>query len=146
MMLSMKHMLRRRSMIAQLRCYHCTQSQTSPLSKESSSLRRFSSSSSSTTQSTLREEDFATLHSIRVAAQRVYAGRPFLGTKNLATNEFEYITYDDFGRKVDRLARVLVYDRNVKHGDKIAVISKNREEWAVAGIFFLFLCDSKKPH
>ena len=82
--------------------------------------------------STFRDEDFLTLHAIRVSAQKRYEDRPFLGTKNLSTNEFEYVTYGEFGRKVDQLAGVLVKERGVKPGDKIAVISKNREEWAVA--------------
>ena len=81
---------------------------------------------------TFNDEDFSTLHSLRVAAQRKYENRPFLGTKNLETKEFEYVTYGDFGKKVDYLAAVLSKDRGVKPGDKIAVISKNREEWAVA--------------
>ena len=77
-----------------------------------------------------KDEDFSTLHAIRVPAQWV-RDRPFLGTKNLQTT-VEYVTYGEFGRKVDQLAGVLVKERGVKPGDKIAVISKNREEWAVA--------------
>ena len=76
---------------------------------------------SSETSSSFKDEDFSTLHAIRVSAQQRYEDRPFLGTKNLSTNEFEYVTYGEFGRKVDQLAGVLVKERGVKPGDKIAV-------------------------
>ena len=53
------------------------------------------------------------------------------GTRN--GNKFDWITYKQFEREVQKFRNVLVH-HNFGVGDKIAVIVNNRVEWAVVAI------------
>jgi len=57
-----------------------------------------------------------------------YGPRPLFGTKK--DGRWEWITYGDFGRLVDR-CRAGLRQLGVGPGDRVAVISNNRVEWAV---------------
>ncbi len=58
-----------------------------------------------------------------------YAGRELFGTK--VGNVWRWMTYGEFGRLVDAF-RAGLAARGVKRGDRVACISNNRVEWAVA--------------
>ena len=44
---------------------------------------------------------------------------------------FDWITYGEFNREVQKFRNVLVH-HNIEKGDNVAVIANNRVEWAVA--------------
>lgn len=58
----------------------------------------------------------------------MHASRRLFGTRR--GGEFEWITYAEFASSVDRI-RAALARRHIKAGDKVAVISNNRVEWAV---------------
>src|SRR3954462_12011254 len=57
-----------------------------------------------------------------------YADRPVLGMR--AADGWNWTTYAEFGALVEQ-ARAALAARGVKRGDRLAVISNNRIEWAV---------------
>ena len=58
-----------------------------------------------------------------------HGGRPIFGTRQ-KDGEWSWITYSEFGALVDAFRSALA-DLGVGPGDKVAVISNNRLEWAV---------------
>jgi long-chain acyl-CoA synthetase len=58
-----------------------------------------------------------------------YGDRPLYGTKRGGV--YEWTTYEQFGKKVDALRGGLA-SLGVSSGDKVAIICKNTEEWAVS--------------
>jgi hypothetical protein len=58
-----------------------------------------------------------------------YAELPAFGT--LVGDKYEWMTYKEFGEQIQRMRNVLVH-HNILKNDKIALISNNRVEWAVA--------------
>lgn len=58
-----------------------------------------------------------------------YGDRPLYGTKRGGV--YEWTTYEQFGEKVDALRGGLA-SLGVSSGDKVAIICKNTEEWAVS--------------
>lgn len=58
-----------------------------------------------------------------------YPDNPMLGTKN-SSGEYEWITYREFGRRVDN-ARAGLAQLGVKRGDTVGLIANNRTEWAI---------------
>lgn len=58
-----------------------------------------------------------------------YPDSKMLGTKNKA-GEYEWITYREFGRRVDNLRAGLAM-LNIKKGDAVGIIANNRTEWAI---------------
>jgi len=59
-----------------------------------------------------------------------FAERPYLGTKN-KQGEYEWITYQEIGRRVDNL-RAGLTAIGVKQGDVVGIICNNSVNWAVA--------------
>ncbi|MGZ3425597.1 MAG: AMP-dependent synthetase/ligase [Polyangia bacterium] len=57
-----------------------------------------------------------------------YGDRPVLGTR--AADGWKWTTYAEFGRLVDQ-CRAALAARGISRGDRLAVISNNRLEWAV---------------
>ena len=72
---------------------------------------------------------FETLVDIFTRSVTTFASREAFGTKK--DGVWQYSTYADFGRNVDRLRGGLA-SVGVGRGDRVAIISNNREEWAVA--------------
>ncbi len=70
-----------------------------------------------------------TLNRMFQESVRKYASMPALSSK--AGGEYKSVTYSEMGAKVRTLASGLV-DLGVQKGDRIALISENRPEWAVA--------------
>lgn len=62
-------------------------------------------------------------------ATTVHATRPLFGTKR--KGEWQWITYADFKKEVDGF-RAGLASLGVVSGDRVAIISNNRVEWAVA--------------
>lgn len=74
--------------------------------------------------------DFKTLHELQRVACDVYSENSLYGTYNESTSRFEYLNYNDFGRKVED-CRVVLQHLGVNQYDKIGIISNNRYEWAM---------------
>src|SRR5438874_5382981 len=74
-----------------------------------------------------RFNDLATMLGDVVAK---YGDRPVLGTR--AADDWKWTSSREFGALVDQ-ARPALVARGVARGDRLAVISNNRLEWAVAG-------------
>jgi long-chain acyl-CoA synthetase len=72
---------------------------------------------------------FETLVDIFTRSVTTFASREAFGTKK--DGVWQYSTYADFGRNVDRLRGGLA-SVGVGRGDRVAIISNKREEWAVA--------------
>lgn len=73
---------------------------------------------------------FQTLVDIYKHATASFADRPLFGVKT--RGQWVWMTYGEFGKKVNAL-RGALSDLGVTPGDRVAVISNNRPEWAVAG-------------
>lgn len=72
---------------------------------------------------------FRTLPAILEHSRVEHADRPFAGTKEAGA--WTWMTYAEFGEAVDR-ARAGLADLGVVKGNRIAIISDNRREWAIA--------------
>ncbi len=62
-------------------------------------------------------------------SRQLYADRPLYGTKH--DGVYEWTTYEEFAEKVDAFRGGLA-SLGVSAGDKVAIICKNTEEWAVS--------------
>lgn len=76
--------------------------------------------------------DYDTLVDMHLVTRQSFGNRPLFGTKrgNGSKAAFEWLTYKDFGKQVDR-CRAALASKGIGRGDAVAVISTNREEWAV---------------
>ncbi|MBI2389933.1 MAG: long-chain fatty acid--CoA ligase [Deltaproteobacteria bacterium] len=74
-------------------------------------------------------QKFKNLVELYEQSVETYAGRELFGTK--VGNVWRWMTYGEFGRLVDAF-RAGLAARGIGKGDKIACISNNRVEWAVA--------------
>lgn len=74
-------------------------------------------------------EHFDSLVDMQEVSCRLHAGRRLFGTKR--EGRFEWMTYADFATAVDA-ARGGLAAHGVGPGDRVAVISNNRVEWAIS--------------
>ncbi len=74
------------------------------------------------------EPKFDTLSQIFEHSTSTHADRPLFGTKE--EGEWKWITYGTFRKKVDAF-RAGLADLGIGKGDRVAVISNNRPEWAI---------------
>lgn len=58
-----------------------------------------------------------------------YPDRPLFGTKN-ALGEYEWVTYEEVGRRVDNL-RAGLAAFGIRKDDAVGIIANNRTEWAI---------------
>jgi long-chain acyl-CoA synthetase len=56
--------------------------------------------------------------------------RPFLGTKNKTLKQYEWITYADFGKRVDNV-RSGLSQLGIKKDDAVGIICNNSTDWAI---------------
>ncbi|RYH30383.1 hypothetical protein EON65_05305 [archaeon] len=77
--------------------------------------------------------DSKTLAEMQEKAAHMFANKPLFGVYDNHVNHFKYLTYQDFDVVVD-LTRGILDKLGVKAGDKVALISNNRVEWAA--VFF----------
>lgn len=59
-----------------------------------------------------------------------FPGRPYLGTKNKALKQYDWISYADFGKRVDN-ARSGLSQLGIEKEDAVGIISNNSTDWAV---------------
>lgn len=76
--------------------------------------------------------DYDTLVDMHLITRQSFGDRPLFGTKRGDSKEspFEWLTYKDFGKKVDE-CRAALAGLGISRGDSVGIISNNREEWAV---------------
>uniref|UniRef100_A0A7S3JNS9 AMP-dependent synthetase/ligase domain-containing protein n=1 Tax=Aureoumbra lagunensis TaxID=44058 RepID=A0A7S3JNS9_9STRA len=79
----------------------------------------------------LEGSKISTLHELGVTAGKLYSDRLSLGTKCAETKEWLWTTFAQRAEKAKRCTAML-RSMGVKRGDRVAVISKNRVEWATA--------------
>ena len=60
-----------------------------------------------------------------------FPGRPFLGTKNKQLKQYEWITFADFGKRVDNL-RGGLSQWGVQKDDAVGIICNNSTDWAIS--------------
>ena len=75
-------------------------------------------------------------------SRQLYGARPLYGTKR--DGIYEWTTYEQFSEKVDALRGGLA-SLGVSSGDKVAIICKNTEEWAVSAYATYGLCGQHIP-
>ena len=75
-------------------------------------------------------------------SRQLYGDRPLYGTKR--DGLYEWTTYEQFSEKVDALRGGLA-SLGVSSGDKVAIICKNTEEWAVSAYATYGLCGQHIP-
>ena len=75
-------------------------------------------------------------------SQKRFADRALFGTKR--DGNYEWTTYKQFAEKVHHL-RAGLGSLGVSSGDKVAIISKNTEEWAVSAYATYGLCGQHIP-
>ena len=61
---------------------------------------------------------------------RKFSQRPFLGTKNKKLKQYDWITFADFGKRVDN-ARSGLSRLGIQKDDAVGIISNNSTDWAV---------------
>ena len=76
------------------------------------------------------------------SSRQLYGDRPLYGTKR--DGFYEWTTYEQFSEKVDAL-RAGLSSLGVSSGDKVAIICKNTEEWAVSAYATYGLCGQHIP-
>ncbi|CAN0555948.1 unnamed protein product, partial [Ectocarpus sp. 8 AP-2014] len=75
--------------------------------------------------------DYDTLVDMHLITRQSFGNRPLFGTqKGDKDSPFEWLTYKEFGKQVDR-CRAALAGLGITHGDTVGIISNNREEWAV---------------
>ena len=72
---------------------------------------------------------FETLVELQQKATEAYTTNPMFGTK--VGNAFEWITYSEFDLEVAKF-RIVLKQHDIGIDDKVALISNNRTEWAIA--------------
>lgn len=73
--------------------------------------------------------DFTSLVNMQERVCEEFATRPVIGTKR--NDRYEWTSFADLGKRVDAF-RAALSKMGVERGKKVAIISNNREEWAVA--------------
>lgn len=76
--------------------------------------------------------DYDTLVDMHLVTRQSFGNRPLFGTKpgGQGSPPFEWMTYKDFGKRVDQ-CRAALDGLGVARGDKVGIVSNNRQEWAV---------------
>ncbi len=59
-----------------------------------------------------------------------FSQRPYLGTKNVKLKQYDWITYSDFGKRVDNV-RSGLSQLGIGRDDAVGIISNNSTDWAV---------------
>jgi hypothetical protein len=73
--------------------------------------------------------DFSSVTEMQQKACKLFADRDMFGIR--AGNKYEWMKYKEFDAQVQKFRNVLVNHHHIKKGDKVALISNNRIEWAV---------------
>lgn len=81
--------------------------------------------------STTGQYDWSTLSQLGEQSCFEFADRNLFGIKDLETKEFSWMTYKHFHSRVHAFRASLAAE-GLTHGDCVAIVSNNRQEWAVA--------------
>ena len=73
--------------------------------------------------------NYRSVSDMQIKSSELYKDKPLFGTKN--GDHFDWITFGEFGTQVQLFRNVLSHHK-VGKNDKVAIISNNRVEWAVA--------------
>lgn len=76
----------------------------------------------------IQDLKFTTLNELHAEATKAYSTNPMFGTK--VGKEYQWMSYAEFDIEVGK-CRILLNQHKVSKGDKVALISNNRAEWAV---------------
>ena len=76
-----------------------------------------------------KEFNFKNIAEMQIKSCKRYKDKPLFGVKS--GPKFDWVTFDQFGKLVQRFRNVLVHHKIGKN-DKVGIISNNRVEWAVA--------------
>ena len=74
---------------------------------------------------------FTNLVELQVKSCEKFHDRPCFGSRSEKGDKYDWISYQEFGRRVQKFRNVLTHHK-IGPGDKVAIISNNRVEWAVA--------------
>ena len=74
-------------------------------------------------------QNFKTLVDLWERSTKTHASRPALGSKT--ADGWHFITYDEFRHETDR-CRGGLKKLGITAGDRVAIVSNNRVEWALA--------------
>ena len=74
---------------------------------------------------------FTNLVELQIKSCEKFQERPCFGSRSEKGDKYDWITYQEFGRRVQKFRNVLSHHK-IGPGDKVAIISNNRVEWAVA--------------
>lgn len=97
--------------------------------------------------------DYDTLVDMHLVTRQSFGNRPLFGTKpgGQGSAPFEWMTYKDFGKRVDQ-CRAALDGLGIARGDKVGIISNNRQEWAVCayatyslGAVFVPMYEEQRP-
>lgn len=75
----------------------------------------------------------ATLPEMAQRSFSQHADRPCLGVKSKESGEYVYASYGDIGARVQSLTGALLHS-GLERGDRAAILSENRPEWAMADL------------
>ena len=106
----------------------CVQSQAQIYRYISRSSTLLSSSSFSTSSEAVVK--FSNLVEMQTKVCQLFSDRPALGTFH--GGKYEWMSYGDLQREVSAMRAVLSRSFGIRGDDKVAIISNNRVEWAVA--------------
>ena len=79
------------------------------------------------------EINFDTMHDMFEKSVKVNASNHVFGTFKEEKGVYEWMTYAELGREVQKFRNVLAH-HSFGHDDKVAVICNNRVEWAVVAL------------
>eukprot|EP00904_Undaria_pinnatifida_P004741 jgi/Undpi1/14268/HiC_scaffold_9.g03917.m1 len=97
--------------------------------------------------------DYDTLVDMHLVTRQSFGNRPLFGTKlgGKDSAPFRWMTYKDFGKRVDE-CRAALDGLGITRGDKVGIVSNNREEWAVCayatyslGAVFVPMYEEQRP-
>ena len=75
----------------------------------------------------------ATLPEMMQRSIRTFAARPCLGSKAKKGADYSYLTYEEVGARVRNVALGLL-ERGLERGERIAILSDSRPEWAICDL------------
>ena len=75
--------------------------------------------------------EFENLCELQAKACETFSDRPCFGSRSEKGDKYDWISYKEFGRRVEKFRNVLSHHK-IGKGDKVALISNNRVGWAVA--------------
>ena len=95
----------------------------------SSNVKRSFTSTRAVTFAQIKE--FENLCELQAKSCEKFSDRPCFGSRSEKGDKYDWISYKDFGRRVEKFRNVLTHHK-IGKGDKVALISNNRVGWAVA--------------